>query len=249
MIQPIYLYGSEVLREVAAPADLSKKEELGLRMLEKSARGEGYHLVFVRRPDMSNEENLEWASSLLEVEFDSGAKDITRVFFTTTANPEDLLFLKDEIFEISEVKETVKASSKKKKQSASQSAGGQTDHSHDQVAEPASLAAFDLCAEQAGLNPHSMDVWGERNWHSNLMAVLSVGVAKLMSQGQLRAVVAQRLPNYSDTEDCQKLIDYFYDNYDAGKGFMNASLREINARAQNNIDTNSLLEDADADDA
>ena len=227
---------------------LSKKEELGLRMLEKSARGEGYHLVFVRRPDMSNEENLEWASSLLEVEFDSGAKDITRVFFTTTANPEDLLFLKDDIFEISEVKETVKASPKKKKQSAGHSGEGHSDRSQDLVAEPASLAAFDLCAEQAGLNPHSMDVWGERNWHSNLMAVLSVGVAKLMSQGQLLAVVAQRLPNYSDTEDCQKLIDYFYDNYDAGKGFMNASLREINAKAQNNIDTNSLLEDADADD-
>ena len=96
----------------------------------------------------------------------------------------------------------------------------------------ASLAAFDLCAEQAGLNPAEMDLWGVHNWHANLMAVLSIGVAKLMSREQLRAVVAQRLPNYSQTEDCAKLIDYFYEKYDADKGFMNTALREINAKAQ-----------------
>jgi len=101
-----------------------------------------------------------------------------------------------------------------------------------EVALGASLAAFDLCAEQAGLNPAEMDLWGVHNWHANLMAVLSIGVAKLMSREQLRAVVAQRLPNYSQTEDCGKLIDYFYEKYDADKGFMNTALREINAKAQ-----------------
>lgn len=101
-----------------------------------------------------------------------------------------------------------------------------------EVALGASLAAFDLCAEQAGLNPAEMDLWGVHNWHVNLMAVLSIGVAKLMSREQLRAVVAQRLPNYSQTEDCAKLIDYFYEKYDADKGFMNTALREINAKAQ-----------------
>ena len=101
--------------------------------------------------------------------------------------------------------------------------------------DPKALAAFDLCAEQAGLNPNSMDVWGEHNWHSNLMAVLSVGVGKLMSRQQLQAVIAERLPNYSQTEDCKKLIDYFYEKYDAGKGFMNANLRSINAQVQGKI--------------
>ena len=75
---------------------LSKKDELGLLLLEKSARGAGYHLVFKRKPELSQEENLRWASELLGVEFDKGAKDITRVFFTTTN--ENLLFLEDEIF-------------------------------------------------------------------------------------------------------------------------------------------------------
>ena len=118
------------------------------------------------------------------------------------------------------------------------------------IGQPSSqtLAAFDLCAEQAGLDVGAMDVWGEHNWHANLMAVLSVGVAKLMSQQQLRAVVAERLPNYSQTEDCQKLINYFYEKYDADKGFMNASLREINAKAQKKLESDGQMEEMDADD-
>ena len=76
---------------------LGKKDELGLLMLEESARGGGYHLVFVRRPELSQEENLRWASTLISVAYDSGAKDITRVFFTTSA--EQLIYLDDSIFE------------------------------------------------------------------------------------------------------------------------------------------------------
>ena len=77
---------------------LSKKEELGLLMLEKSARLHGFHLVFKRQPNLDQEQNLRWASDLLGVEYDSGAKDITRVFFTTTNN--DLLFLDEELFNV-----------------------------------------------------------------------------------------------------------------------------------------------------
>ena len=77
---------------------LEKKDELGLLMLEVSARGEGYHLVFRRREELTQEENLKWASDLLGVKYDEGAKDITRVFYTTTG--EELLFLDDEIFKV-----------------------------------------------------------------------------------------------------------------------------------------------------
>ena len=81
---------------------LKKKEELGLLMLERSAT-KGYHLVFRRRPELSQEENLRWASELLGVEYDKGAKDITRVFFTTTASEEDLIYLSNSLFVIEEV--------------------------------------------------------------------------------------------------------------------------------------------------
>ena len=76
---------------------LTKKDELGLLMLEESARGGGYHLVFKRKPELSQEENLKWASELLGVAYDDGAKDITRVFFTTTEK--ELIYLSDEIFD------------------------------------------------------------------------------------------------------------------------------------------------------
>ena len=79
---------------------LAKKDELGLLMLERSAT-KGYHLVFRRKPELSQEENLRWASELLGVEFDAQAKDITRVFFTTSGSEEDLLYLDDGIFEVS----------------------------------------------------------------------------------------------------------------------------------------------------
>ena len=81
---------------------LAKKDELGLLMLERSARGAGYHLVFRRRAELSQEENLQWASDLLGVAFDAGAKDITRVFFTTSDSEEDLIYLNDEVFAIVE---------------------------------------------------------------------------------------------------------------------------------------------------
>ena len=91
----------EQMREVKERV-LAKKNELGLLMLEESARsypqrGEGgYHLAFKRRLELSQEENLKWASELLGVAYDDGAKDITRVFFTTTEK--ELVFLDDEIF-------------------------------------------------------------------------------------------------------------------------------------------------------
>ena len=76
---------------------LAKKEELGLQMMERSA-SKGFHIVFRRRPELSQEGNLTWASQLLGVKFDEHAKDITRVFFTTTDSAEDLLYLDAELF-------------------------------------------------------------------------------------------------------------------------------------------------------
>ena len=82
---------------------MGKKEELGLLMLERSAN-KGYHIVFRRRPGLSQEENLKWASGLLGVEYDKGAKDITRVFFTPPTDR--LLYLDKELFDNREAEVT-----------------------------------------------------------------------------------------------------------------------------------------------
>ena len=271
---------------------ISHKEELGLLMLERSAT-KGYHLAFRRRPELSQEENLRWASTLLGVEYDAGAKDITRVFFTTSN--EDLLYLDDALFStdchpeersdvrilprkegnvneevtttnverflpsvrndkllndnnnviLSETKDLSKPDGTTSQErsiaylgfashgdrwfaNAQDDKRGvvQNDNADDSkkgeapsvdrcplsVVNPTavSLIAFDLCVKEAGLQENSLDTEGVHNWHTNLMAVLSVGLPKLMSREQLEAVVKVKLPNYSQTEDCHKVIAYFY---------------------------------------
>ena len=110
---------------VAATA-IEKKDELGLLMLERSARGGGLHVVFRRHPEMDQEANLRWTSDLLGVEYDAGAKDITRVFFATTS--EDLLYLHEDLFDNAEcgAPETVGETASEPKQRAEQTTGGPT---------------------------------------------------------------------------------------------------------------------------
>jgi hypothetical protein len=79
---------------------LSRKDELVPLMLERSAT-KGYHFAFRRRPDLDQEGNLKWASELLGLKYDEQAKDITRVYFTTTGDENELLYLDDELFDVS----------------------------------------------------------------------------------------------------------------------------------------------------
>lgn len=80
---------------------LSKKKDLGLLMLERSAN-KGYHVAFRRKPNLSQEDNLKWAAKLLGVEYDKGAKDITRVFYTPPTDR--LLYFDKELLDNTECK-------------------------------------------------------------------------------------------------------------------------------------------------
>ena len=80
---------------------LSKKKDLGLLMLERSAN-KGYHIAFRRKPNLSQEDNLKWAAKLLGVEYDQGAKDITRVFYTPPTDR--LLYFDKELLDNTECK-------------------------------------------------------------------------------------------------------------------------------------------------
>ena len=211
---------------------LAKKDELGLLMLERSAN-KGYHLAFRRHPEMTQEENLRWASQLLSVEFDKGAKDITRVFFTPPSD--HLLYINDALFDNSECDASApQQPTTDNPQPPVTIQQPTTDNQQPTTAYEECTAttrhAFDLCVEQAGLTVESLDVKGSR--HSNLMAILSVGLPKLVSRPQLESAVRERMPSYAQDDECQKLIDYFYTNYTADKGYMTVSLREINAKAQ-----------------
>ena len=135
--------------ELVAATAIEKKDELGLLMLERSARGGGLHVVFRRHPEMDQEANLRWASDLLGVEYDAGAKDITRVFFATTS--EDLLYLHEDLFDNTEcgAPETVVETASEPKQRAEQTTEGPTASMASEAASTASEAASETTGQDA----------------------------------------------------------------------------------------------------
>ena len=92
------------------------------------------------------------------------------------------------------------------------------------------LFVFDLCREQAGLKDVDINARGSR--HNSLLAILSVGAARLLSEAEAMAVVAQRMPDFYKEPDCRQLIHDFYAKYHDDSKMMSATVQRINARAE-----------------
>ena len=93
-----------------------------------------------------------------------------------------------------------------------------------------SLIAFNLFAESAGLKNVNIDTEGSR--HSSLLAIMSAGASRVMSEEELRRVVAVKMPSFAQERDCQQLIHDFYEKYgDSSKPFSRDVIR-INAQAE-----------------
>ena len=93
-----------------------------------------------------------------------------------------------------------------------------------------SLIAFDLFAESAGLKNVNIDTEGSR--HSSLLAIMSAGASRVVSEEELRRVVAVKMPSFAQERDCQQLIHDFYEKYgDSSKPFSRDVIR-INAQAE-----------------
>ena len=93
-----------------------------------------------------------------------------------------------------------------------------------------SLIAFDLFTESAGLKNVNINTEGSR--HSSLLAIMSAGASRVMSEEELRRVVAVKMPSFAQERDCQQLIHDFYEKYgDSSKPFSRDVIR-INATAE-----------------
>ena len=96
-----------------------------------------------------------------------------------------------------------------------------------------SLIAFDLFRQQANLD--KIDINQEGSRHSSLLAILSAGASRVMSEDDMRRVVAIRMPEFSGERDCQQLIHDFYAKYgDSSKPFSRDVIR-INAEAEKRV--------------
>ena len=98
------------------------------------------------------------------------------------------------------------------------------------LADAKNLIAFDLFQESAGLKGMNIDTIGSR--HSSLLAIMSAGASRVMSEEELMKVVAKRMPSYYQENDCHQLIHDFYAKYgDSSKPFSRDVIR-VNALAE-----------------
>ena len=99
-----------------------------------------------------------------------------------------------------------------------------------QKADAKNLIAFDLFQDSAGLKGMNIDTIGSR--HSSLLAIMSAGASRVMSEEELMKVVAKRMPSYYQENDCHQLIHDFYAKYgDSSKPFSRDVIR-VNAQAE-----------------
>jgi len=222
---------------------LAALKRLGIVLIHKTPSGEGLRLVFVIPQGMGLVEGQQWLAQQIGLsEFDEACKDLARCSF---AVPEDYVIFCDE-------KELLKPLKPLKPHPQPLPEGEGSDMLQDTPAStnnapaktpaehstPLSLGEgmgvrqfiFDLCREQAGLKDVDINARGSR--HNSLLAILSVGAARLLSEAEAMKVVAQRMPDFYKEPDCRQLIHDFYAKYHDDSKMMSATVQRINARAE-----------------
>ncbi len=222
-----------------------RAKESGIVLAHKTPSSEGLRLVFVIPQGMGLVEGQQWLAQQIGLkEFDEACKDLARCSF---AVPEEYVLFIDE-------EELFKEQPQQPQQPHPQplSKGEGSDMLQDNPAStnnapaktpaehstPLSLGEglgvrlliFDLCREQAGLKDVDINARGSR--HNSLLAILSVGAARLLSEAEAMAVAARRMPDFYKEPDCRQLIHDFYAKYHDDSKMMSATVQRINARAE-----------------
>ena len=98
------------------------------------------------------------------------------------------------------------------------------------VASEKNLIAFDLFVQSAGLEGMAIDTVGSR--HSSLLAIMSAGASRVMSEEELMKVVRTKMPSYYQEDDCHQLIHDFYAKYADSCKPMSRDVIRVNALAE-----------------
>ena len=203
--------------------------ELGIVMAYMTPSTEGLRLIFEMPQGMTLAEAQKWMSEQLgDSDYDGSVKDYARCSYLVPRayflylDEEELL--KDRQVEAA----TLQAAKPLEEKPIAQNEASVSPEQHAR-----NLRIFDLCLKEAGLKPESIDVVGIHNWHNSLVAVLSIGICRLMSQQELLNVLVQRMPNYVREQDCQRLVNDFYEKYTNSNAPMTLTLRNIYAESMN----------------
>ena len=215
-----------------------RTSELGIVLAHKTPSGEGLRLVFVIPQGKGLVEAQQWLSKQIGLEaFDEACKDLARCSF---AVPEEyVLFLDEEkLFGAIEPIEAIEAIEPIEAiETIDTTAPVLSKH----------LFVFDLCREQAGLKEVDINARGSR--HNSLLAILSVGAARLLSEAEAMAVVERRMPEFFRESDCRQLIHDFYAKYHDDSKIMSATVQRINARAEQLAQLSKEKKDKEDDEA
>ena len=236
-------------------------QRLGIVLVHKTPSGEGLRLVFVIPQGMGLVESQQWLAQQIGLkEFDEACKDLARCSFAVPE--EYVLFIdEEELFkeqqphpqplskgEGSDMLQDNPAQPHPQPLSKGEGSDMLQDNPASANNAPAKTPAehstplslgegmgvrlliFDLCREQAGLKDVDINARGSR--HNSLLAILSVGAARLLSEAEAMAVVAQRMPDFFKEPDCRQLIHDFYAKYHDDSKMMSATVQRINARAE-----------------
>ena len=222
-------------------------KELGIVLAHKTPSGEGLRLVFIIPQGMGLVEAQQWLSKQIGLEaFDEACKDLARCSF---AVPEEYVLFIDEEELFKEPQQPhpqqphpqplSKGEGSDMLQDTPAPANTASDKTPAEHSTPLSLGegsgvrllfVFDLCREQAGLKDVDINARGSR--HNSLLAILSVGAARLLSEAEAMAVVERRMPEFYKEPDCRQLIHDFYAKYHDDSKIMSATVQRINARAE-----------------
>ena len=213
--------------------------ELGIVTAHVTPSTEGLRLIFEMPAGMTLEQAQKWMSEQLgDAHYDGSVKDYARCSYLV---PRAYILYMDEeeLLKEREVKAEAVSQNATVPQNGAVVFGTTTQEMASQIVTPSptiandspehqrNLRIFDLAMTEAGLNQESIDVVGVHNWHTSLVAILSVGICRLMSQQAMMDVLATRMPNYSKEPDCQRLVADFYDKYTKVNAPMPLSLRNL----------------------
>ena len=193
--------------------------ELGIVMAHVTPSTEGLRLIFEVPAGMTLAEAQKWMSEQLgDSSYDGSVKDYARCSFIVPRAY--LLYIDEE--ELCKERTTQKAEITQKEPSLLCKNAEASDRN---------LRIFDLCLAEAGLKLEEIDQMGVYNWHNTLVSILSVGICRLMTQDELKAVLSVKMPNYTKEQDCQRLISDFYKDYTKMNAPMSQRLRAIYAES------------------
>ena len=245
---------------IGDPETIEKLKSLGIVLVHITPSCEGLRLVFkLQQGESLIEGQKRMAQELGLKEFDEACKDLARCSF---AVPEDYILYEDEeglwadptpcpspsgrgdthqdntpaLFTQSKThQDDVSTKSKTHQDDASSHPQGVAQSplpEREGLGGGSSLSIFDAVVAASGLSLENLNNIGTR--HNSLITILSMGICRLMKEDELKAVIAERMPDYSKEKDCQELIRDFYQKYTDPSRPMSMKLRKIYIASLNN---------------